>query len=70
MKTGRTVISLRGCVFNQDGEMPLLVNDMEGKAIRLKTSDSIEVHENFTASVSPGSGSIAVESDLTGLKSV
>ena len=66
----KTRINLQGCVFNHDGEMQLLTNDLAGKVIKLKTAASIEVHENFSANVSPGCGRITVESDLTGLKEV
>jgi len=57
-----------GCVFNQKGAMELVTNSVAGKEIALKTSASIELHDDFMASVVPGPGRITVASDLTGLR--
>jgi hypothetical protein len=64
----KTRINFLGCVFCQDGEMELIANSVDNKQIQMKSSSNIELHENFTARVTPGNGTIAVESDLTGLK--
>ncbi len=64
----KTKINILGCVFRQDGEMELIANSVENKKISLKTSSSIELHDDFQARVTPGNGSISVDSDLTGLK--
>ena len=65
----KTRINILGCVFRQDGEMELIANSVKNKEIFLKTSSSIELHDDFSAKVKPGSGKISVDSDLTGLKS-
>lgn len=65
---GKTKVNLIGCVFNHEGPMELLVNDIKAKKIVLKTSASIEIFDDFTANVVPGPGEITVQSDLTGLK--
>ncbi|MCK5118158.1 MAG: hypothetical protein KAQ78_01170, partial [Candidatus Latescibacteria bacterium] len=64
----KTRINILGCVFNQNGPMDLITNSVENKEILLKTSSNIERHDNFSAKVIPGNGSITVESDLTGLR--
>jgi hypothetical protein len=63
----RTKINMIGCVFNHDKTMELVVNEVKNKEIVLKTSSSIEYHDEFIASVFEGQGKIKVESDLTGL---
>ena len=65
---GKTRINIIGCVFAQPGKLQLISNRTPNKAISLKTSASIELSEHFSASVDSGEGSIAVDSDLTGLK--
>jgi hypothetical protein len=65
---GKTRINMSGCIFNHTGKLNLLVNEVPGKVILLKTSGSLEPADGFSASVVPGSGTITVESDLTGLK--
>lgn len=65
---GRTKINLYGCVFNYPGAMELITNSVPNKEIVLKTSSNLELHDNFSATVSAGSGKITVDSDLTGLK--
>lgn len=65
---GKTRINMTGCVFAGAGALNLVVNKAPKKEIVLKTSGSVEVSDRFSAAVVPGSGNIAVESDLTGLK--
>jgi len=65
----KTRINMVGCVFNQKGRMELVTNSVAGKEIALKTSASIELHDDFKAQVVPGPGRITVASDLTGLRS-
>lgn len=64
----KTKINLVGCVFNHQGTMDLLINNVDGKEVLLKTSSSIEYHDDFRARIVPGNGRISVESDLSGLK--
>jgi hypothetical protein len=64
----KTKVNIVGCVFNQKGKMQLINNNVANKEILLKTSSSIEVNDDFSAYVTPGNGTITVESDLTGLK--
>jgi len=64
----KTRINIYGCVFNFNGCQDLVTNSIENKEIFLKTSSNIELFDNFSAKVLPGSGKITVESDLTGLK--
>lgn len=66
--SGKTRINMTGCVFGKRGPMRLLVNEAAGKVILLKTSGSLELSDDFSASVVPGSGTVMVDSDLTGLK--
>ncbi|MBD0777800.1 hypothetical protein HPE56_08345 [Maribacter sp. ANRC-HE7] len=63
----KTQINIYGCTFNNDGQLQLVTNSVEGKEIFLKTSSNIEVNDSFSATVIPGGGKIVVESDLTGL---
>ena len=64
----KTRINILGCVFNWNGPMDLVTNSVENKEILLRTSANIELHDDFSASVVSGDGQIAVESDLTGLR--
>ena len=64
---GKTTINLIGCVFNQPGPMDLLVNQVTGKEIELKTTASVESSDKFAAAIVAGGGKIKVSSDLTGL---
>jgi hypothetical protein len=64
----KTKINIFGCVFNQKGNMDLVVNDVDNKEIELKTSSNIELHDDFVASVISGQGRITVHSDLKGLR--
>ena len=63
-----TKVSFVGCLFNHKGTMDLVTNSVDNKEIVVKTSASIELHDDFSARVVPGNGTITVESDLTGLK--
>ncbi len=65
---GKTNVHIHGCIFEHDGEMVLLHNFAEGKQIELKTSDNVELGENFSATTINNGGEISVQSDLTGLK--
>ncbi|RAV05550.1 hypothetical protein [Paenibacillus sp. YN15] len=62
-----TAIQLTGCVFQQKGQMVLVENEVERKEIRLLTSASVQMEEDFSAVVCPGPGTIRTASDLKGL---
>jgi hypothetical protein len=64
----KTQVNLVGCVFNHKGTMNLVTNSVDNKEIVVKTSSSIELHDDFMARIVAGNGRITVESDLTGLK--
>ncbi|WP_373494757.1 hypothetical protein [Aquiflexum sp.] len=63
-----TRINLIGCVLSEQGPFDLVTNSVVGKQIFVQTSSSIELNQNFSANVIPGSGKITVISDLSGLK--
>ncbi|MFZ5828955.1 MAG: hypothetical protein ACOY3P_02665 [Planctomycetota bacterium] len=63
-----TRINMVGCVFNQAGPMELVTNGVSNKRIELRTSASVVLSDAFSASVSPGQGTIDVASDLRGLR--
>lgn len=63
-----TKINITNSVFNAEGEMVLLDNQVPGKVIHFKTANNIEVSDDFSAKVIEGRGTVKVESDLTGLK--
>lgn len=65
---GRTSVNLIGCVFNKEGPQDLIVNEVEGKEISLKTIASVEISPEFEARVDAGPGTIEIDSDLRGLK--
>jgi len=65
---GKTRIGMTGCIFSKPGELELVVNKIPRKSISLKTAGSVELSDNFSATVVPGEGTIAVDSDLTGLR--
>jgi len=65
---GKTRINMVGCVFAYAGKLTLVTNRIPNKVVLLRTSGSVELSGDFSASVEPGSGTIAVDSDLTGLK--
>lgn len=64
----KTRVNMTGCVFAAPGKLQLIVNSVPGKAIALKTGASSELSDAFSAEVVPGQGTIAVDSDLTGLR--
>lgn len=64
----KTTLNLIGCVFNHEGTLDFVVNEVPGKEIELKTTASVEYYDSFTAQVVEGPGSITLQSDLTGLK--
>ncbi len=64
----KTSINIHGCIFEQQGEMVLIDNMVNGKEIELKTSSNTETGENFNARILNAGGNIVVQSDLTGLK--
>ena len=61
-----TCIDFLGCIFEEAGEMVLLRNTVDGKAISLLTSASVVVHSQFRATVDAGKGKILLNSDLPG----
>jgi hypothetical protein len=63
-----TKINIIGCIFNKQGNMLLIQNNVDNKKILLKTVSSIEIHEQFSAEVNQKNGQIDLNSDLTGLK--
>ncbi len=65
---GPTKINITGCVFGNRGKLDLLVNRIPGKVISLKTAGSVELSDDFTASIVPGNGNITIDSDLKGLR--
>jgi hypothetical protein len=64
----KTRINMVGCTFNHEGTLRLLTNKVPQKTILLKTSGSLELSDDFSASVVGGDGVITVDSDLTGLR--
>jgi hypothetical protein len=64
----KTKVNLLGCIFNFSGKMDLLVNSVTNKVIELKTTASVENSDDFSAGITSKGGTIAVDSDLTGLK--
>lgn len=62
-----TQLNLAGCVFNADGPMTLVNNTVSNKHVDLRTTASTILGNDFTAVVTPGPGSIEVDSDLPGL---
>jgi hypothetical protein len=64
----KTSMSFTNCTFINDGVTPIIINASPKKLIYLKTSGSLELSENFSASVEQGPGTIYIDSDLTGLK--
>ena len=64
---GKTCVNMTGCVFNKSGPMEVLLNRAAIKDIRLHTSGSLEVKDDFSAYVTADVGRVDVCSDLTGL---
>lgn len=65
---GRTRVNLVGCVFAAPGQMELLSNSVPGKVVALTTSGSVALSDKFAAKVTPGPGTLSVDSDLPGLR--
>ena len=65
---GKTTLNLTGCTFAYPGKMELIKNGVPDKVIALKTSSSVALSEDFSATITPGRGKILVDSDLPGLK--
>ncbi len=65
---GFTKVLLTGCTFNHPGTLGVVKNLVPGKRILLQTAFSNENAEGFSATVSPGPGTIDVDSDLIGLR--
>jgi hypothetical protein len=61
------IYAVAGTVFIGSNTSLLVVNSVPKKVVTLKTSASVEMSDTFSATVVPGDGTIAVESDLTGL---
>ena len=64
----KSSVNIYGCVFRAAGKQTLVANTVPGKVVTLKTSSNVVLSDQFSAAVSPGSGTITVESDLPGLK--
>ncbi len=64
----KTRVNLTACVFARSGPLQLLSNSVARKRIELRTSSSVQLHDDFVASVSCGPGTITVDSDLPGLR--
>lgn len=64
---GPTAITMLGCTFTHQGRNTLLENGVPGKKILFRTFAST-FPADFSASVVPGEGNVAVDSDLPGLR--
>lgn len=65
---GTTHVTLTGCVFTTKGKFELIENTSKEKTVVLKTSGSVVLEENFSATVEAGPGTIQIDSDLPGLR--
>ncbi len=65
---GRTAITLVGCAFTGEAEHELVVNTVPNKTVVLHTAGSLVLHPGYAARVSPGPGTITIDSDLPGLQ--
>ncbi|MEP0369096.1 MAG: hypothetical protein ABJN36_06305 [Cyclobacteriaceae bacterium] len=65
---GKTQVNFYGNILNKDGEMLFIENRIPGKEIVLKTSNNIEISDDFKAVINKGEGKFKIESDLSGLK--
>lgn len=61
----KTRINIYGCVFHASGEMKLLVNEVKGKEILLKTASNIIMYEDFSPQVISGGGKIVLDSEMS-----
>lgn len=66
---GPTHVNLIGCTFRHHGAMDLVTNEIPAKTINLQTTASVVLQDDFTARVSPGSGTIHLRSDIPSLSS-
>ena len=64
----KTTVNMIGCTFGKPEELVLVVNEVPNKVVVLKTAASVELSEKFKGSLTPGPGTITVESDLSGLR--
>ncbi|MCG6191237.1 hypothetical protein [Maribellus maritimus] len=64
---GKTQVNFYGNILNKEGEMVLFENQVPGKKIILKTSNNIEISDEFNAVIEKGVGKFTINSDLTGL---
>ncbi|MFW5894146.1 MAG: hypothetical protein ACOCUY_03335 [Verrucomicrobiota bacterium] len=67
---GKTSISLVGCTFAATGNSTLLTNAVAEKKIKVKTSGSLVLNDEYFASVNAGDGQVITDSDLPGLQPV
>ena len=65
---GKTTVNMIGCTFKHPGKMDLLLNRIPNKEITLNTTASVALSDAFSATVTPGTGKITVNSDLPGLR--
>ena len=65
---GKTFLNLIGCTFANPAPMNLVVNEVPGKRIALKTTASIQLSDKFQARMVNGEGAVEVDSDLSGLR--
>ena len=63
-----TRMTLSGCTFTTAGVQDLVLNEVAGKTISLRTAMSTTLADDFTARVMAGPGQITVVSDLPGLE--
>ncbi|MGV8138846.1 MAG: hypothetical protein AB2L20_26915 [Mangrovibacterium sp.] len=63
-----TRINIYGTVFNASKEMTLLRNDAPNRFIYLKTTNNIELSDDFRAKIVSEKNMVKIDSDLTGLK--
>jgi len=63
-----TSLSFINCTFSSEAKTALVTNSCPQKKIILKTTGSIFNRNKFSANLSPGQGTIEVDSDLPGLK--
>jgi hypothetical protein len=61
---GPTSINLIGCTYPRPGAFDLVLNEVPGKRIHLKTTADLALHDDFTARIVPGPGEITVNSSL------
>lgn len=64
----KTSVNISNCTFINSGLTTIIKNSSPKKMIYLKTSGSLESGENFSATIDQGTGTIKVDSDLSGLK--